>query len=177
VDTNEVGSQKSADQLWRENVFAPNDPCQHINADGTTYSTFYPPASSSTAGGSSGTGWRLPSQSEWASLYRGGSTAGAAANALANTWSIYRLANVSEEGAKGYELKPDGVTTTLFLPANGYRHYITGRLYYSGVNGYYWSGSASGVNASLMYFTNGGTVNPASVLYRGYGYAVRCIKN
>jgi len=25
-----VGSQTSADQLWRENVFAPNDPCQHI---------------------------------------------------------------------------------------------------------------------------------------------------
>jgi len=165
------------DMLWRENAFAPNDPCQHIKNDGNTYSTFYPDASTSTAGGSSGTGWRMPSQSEWASIFRGGTTGAAASTSLANTWSWFQVSNSTTEGAKGFEIKPDGVTTTLLLPASGNRNRTGAILYYQGAVGYYWSGSVISTNAIFLYFNTGGTINPASIDSRGNGFAVRCIKN
>jgi len=167
----------AVDLLWREAAFAPNDPCLHINDDGTTYSTFYPPASpSSTAGGTSGTGWRLPTQDEWTSLYRGKNISGNFSLANANTWSWYRLNPAdANEGAKGYELKPEGVTATLFLPGNGYRNSSSAMLYSLGY-GYYWSSSVLSVNAYNVYFDNG-TVNPVQTSARGRGCAIRCVKN
>jgi len=138
---------------------------------------WYPAASSSTAGGSSGTGWRIPTQGEWAALYRGGSTAGNPAIALANSWVWYNNGNSAiTNGTKGYEIKPDGVTTTLFLPASGTRHGNTAQLYNFGVNGYYWTGSVSGVSAFNLIFTST-NIGPANVSIRGFGYALRCIKN
>ena len=166
-------TQSNADLLWRESAFPSNDPCQHINNDGTTYYTFYPASSDPT---SSSTGWRIPNPSEWASLYRGGAISGSPANAYANTWSWYQFATGTAEGAKGYEIKPDGVTTTLFLPAVGNRNSANAMLYYSGSIGRYWSGSASGVNAVCLSITSAG-VYPAFVTYRGYGFALRCVKN
>ena len=118
----------------------------------------------------------MPSQSEWAILYRGGTTGGSPANALANTWIWYQLNASATEGAKGYEIKPDGVTTTLFLPANGFRERGNARLYSLGAGGFYWSGSTSGVNAFSMPF-NTANITPAGVYGRGYGMAIRCIKN
>jgi len=167
--------QANVDQIWRDNTFPPNDPCQHINADGTTYHTFYPATSSDP--GSSGTDWRLPSQNEWASLYRGTNASGSAALAYANTWKLYQLNPASaNEGANGYEIKPDGVTTTLFLPFNGYRHYSTAALNNSGMSSPYWSSSVSGVIACFLSLSPGG-VSPGNTSYRGYGFALRCVKN
>jgi len=166
----------AVDQLWRQGAFPPNDPCQKIMADGLTYSTFYPTTSSSTAGGASGTGWRLPSQNEWASLYRGGTFSGSRVIALANTWDWYELSSSDMEGAKGMSVKPDGVTTTLFLPANGYRNPATMRLTGHGLYGGYWSASAVGSSAYSLLFSPG-TINSASTNGRGYGFGLRCIKN
>jgi len=172
-------TQSNADMLWRENAFGSNDPCQKVTTTGVVpvgnVAAWYPPASSSTAGGSSGTGWRLPSQSEWASIFRGGSTAGSPDVAMADTWVWYQLSASDTEGAKGYEVKPDGVTTTLFLPASGNRS-SNALLYYSGLNGNYWSGSTSGTNAFYLTF-NSISVTPARASTRGNGFAVRCIKN
>ena len=166
----------AVDQLWRQSAFAPNDPCQKIMADGLAYSTFYPAASSSTAGGTSGTSWRIPSQHEWGSLYRGGTNSGTRDIALANTWDWYQLSSSTSEGAKGMAIKPDGLTTTLFLPANGFRSPSSALLYYQGANGTYWSGSIMGTNAYYLNFFSD-SVSPASSYYRGYGFALRCIKN
>jgi hypothetical protein len=47
--------------------------------------------------------------------------------------------NLAFGTAAGYEIKPDGVTTTLFLPAAGYRGSGNGQLSYPGITGYYWS--------------------------------------
>jgi len=73
-------------------------------------------------------------------------------------------------------VRPDGVTTTLFLPTSGIRSRNDALLTYAGNNGLYWSGSVSGVNAFYLYFNSGG-INPADVNSRGYGFALRCIKN
>jgi len=172
--TNAVNT--AIDQLWRQSAFPANDPCQKINSNGLTYSTFYPAASSSTADGASGTGWRIPTQHEWGSLYRGGTISGNRALALANTWDWYQRITSNTEGTKGMALKPDGVTTTLFLPASGHRSNSNALLYYQGSSGRYWSGSIMGANAYLLGFGSG-TVDPADSYSRGYGFTLRCIKN
>ena len=171
-------TQSNADVLWRENATDNNDPCRKVRKDGTVPSGFvdewYPPTASSAQ--NSGTGWRMPSQSEWALLYRGASVAGSPDIALANTWTWYRLSTAATEGAKGYEVKPDGVTTTLFLPANGYRNGSNANLLGLGSFGYYWSGSVSGINALRVYFSSA-NIYTAYISGRGNGFAVRCIKN
>ena len=172
--TNTVNT--AIDQLWRQSAFAPNDPCQKIMADGVTYSDWYPAASSSTSAGASGTGWRTPTQHEWGSLYRGGTISGGRTIALANTWDWFQQDLSETEGTKGMALKPDGVTTTLFLPASGHRLTSTALLYAQGSSGYYWSSSIMGASAYNLYF-NSGSVHSASSYYRGYGFSLRCIKN
>ena len=171
-------TQSAADMLWRESANDANDPCRKVDATGIVPSgnvaAWYPPTSASAR--NSGTGWRIPSQSEWAMLYRGGSTSGSTAIAMANTWVWYQLSASATEGAKGYELKPDGVTTTLFLPTSGYRTNNNALLSYSAVRGYYWSGSVSGINAYSFYF-NGSNLYVSNVSNRGNGLAIRCIKN
>jgi len=173
-----VGSVSATDLLWQESANNSNDPCRKVDATGVVPSgnvdAWYPPTSSSPR--TSNTGWRLPSQSEWASLFRGGSTAGAPSIAMANTLVWYQISNSVTEGVRGLEFKPDGATTTLFLSANGYRNSSAALLYYTGAAGYYWSGSISGINAFNFVF-NSSNVNPANVSSRGFGFAVRCIKN
>jgi hypothetical protein len=60
---------------------------------------------------------------EWSELYRGGTIVGYADDAEANTWYW------NNNFPRGYELRPDAVTTTLFLPASGYRNNADGLLY------------------------------------------------
>lgn len=173
-------TQNDANLLWRDGTFAANDPCQKVSATGEVPSgnvpEWYPPASSSLEGGSSGTGWRIPSQDEWAMLYRGGTTAGSSSNALANSWVWYELSASPTEGAKGFELRPDGVTTTLFLPVGGSRVFANALLLYNGLNGSYWSSSSSGIEAFELLIAPGG-VSPSTVAARGYGMSLRCIKS
>ncbi|NDV47325.1 hypothetical protein D0T49_09740, partial [Paludibacter sp. 221] len=115
------------------------------------------------------TGWRVPAQGEWSDIFRGGSAPGAKATAVANTWEWHAAAN----GTAGYEVKPDGETTTLFLPAAGYRN-SSGELYNVGSNGRYWSGSVYSYTSFTLHFS-GSNVFPAGLYYRSYGFSVRCI--
>ncbi|NDV46975.1 hypothetical protein D0T49_07935, partial [Paludibacter sp. 221] len=116
------------------------------------------------------TGWRVPAQGEWSDIFRGGSAPGAKTTAVANTWTWHDAAN----GTAGYEIKPDGETTTLFLPAAGYRHHGSGELYSVGSGGYYWSGSLSSTYSLSLTFDDS-LVYPAPNNARGYGFSVRCI--
>ncbi|NDV47875.1 hypothetical protein D0T49_12540, partial [Paludibacter sp. 221] len=137
-------SAPTADMNWRNQKNATYDPC---------------PA-----------GFRIPAQGEWSDIFRGGSAPGAKATAVANTWVWHGAAN----GTAGYEIKPDGETTTLFLPAAGSRSHSDGELSSVGSAGLYWSGSLSSVYSLLLYI-NGGDVYPASPHNRGNGRSVRCI--
>ncbi|MDR1653496.1 MAG: hypothetical protein LBS01_07625, partial [Prevotellaceae bacterium] len=95
---------------------------------------------------------------------------GSPGTAMANTWTWYA------GNGRGLDIKPDGSTVTLHLPASGIRNYSHGRLYYNGANCYYWSTAFSGVNA-CFFLCNSVTVNPAYSVSRGYGGALRCIRN
>jgi uncharacterized protein (TIGR02145 family) len=158
------------DQLWRTGRFAANDPCAKINVDGLTYATYYPPAAASGGNTGADTNWRTPAQDEWGNLYKGGTISGSPATATANTW-VWNNTN-----GRGYEIRPDGVTTTMFLPASGYRNNGNGLLYYQGASGYYWSISIISTSAYYLNF-NSGDVSPASSRHRANGFALRCIKN
>ncbi|MDR2005366.1 MAG: fibrobacter succinogenes major paralogous domain-containing protein, partial [Prevotella sp.] len=116
------------------------------------------------------TNWRTPSQDEWGNLYKGGTVSGSPSTATANTW-VWNSTN-----GRGYEIRPDGATTTLFLPASGHRHNGNGLLYGQGASGHYWSISVIGANAYYLHF-NSGNVYPANSGNRAFGFALRCIKN
>ncbi|NDV47650.1 hypothetical protein D0T49_11390 [Paludibacter sp. 221] len=140
----DVSKAPTADLNWRNQKNGTYDPCP--------------------------VGWRVPAQSEWGSIFCGGSTPGASGTAVANTWVWHDAAN----GTAGYEVKPDGETTTLFLPVAGLRYTGNGELYYVGATGYYWSDSLSGTY-SLTLNVNGSNVYPAGIEGRAYGFSVRCI--
>jgi uncharacterized protein (TIGR02145 family) len=108
-------------------------------------------------------GWRIPTSDEWGSIYREGSSYGRPAAATANTWTW----------SKGYLLKPDGVTTTLFLPAAGHR-FATGPLGYISGNGQYWCSPSASSYAFFLHINNI-AVNPAISYPRAGGSSVRCI--
>ena len=115
-------------------------------------------------------GWRVPTQSEWVSIFNGGTTSGAPSTATANDW----LWNGT--GMPGYLIKPKGATVyTLFLPAAGQRLYNNGALYLPGSNGYYWSSSASGTYSGYVLNFNGTSVYPGVSNGRASGFSVRCV--
>ena len=174
------GTQNNADILWRTTRFISNDPCTKVKADGS-YETFWLTGSTPLPAGTplpdGNTGWRLPIQDEWGSIYRGGALTGSKEIALANTWKwYYSGGNTVSNGVKGYEIQPENATTTLFLPASGQRNGSNGNFYYAGNAGYYWSATISGIN-SLSLSINSTTVNPANSANRANGFAIRCIKN
>jgi uncharacterized protein (TIGR02145 family) len=178
---NPATEQATLDRLWQTYRFIPNDPCAHYKTDGSYQPFWYTDTSGNTACTAAGTNWRLPTQEEWAAIYRGTTVAGRSDAATANTWSwrgSYSYsggkANVTRSG--GYEIKPDGKTSTLFLPANGYRYGGTGVTNYQGTLGYYWSSSVTDVSAYHLNFNNA-TIRPGNAYDRAYGMAIRCIKN
>jgi hypothetical protein len=181
-------NQTALDQLWRTTRFVQHDPCAHYKTDGT-YQEFWnettpktTPNNSSAACTDAGTNWRTPTQEEWGAIYRGGTVSGTYGSAAANTWFRHYTSNYPGNGklnitkSLGYEIRPDGKTATLFLPASGYRGSSNGSLYYQGTYGYYWSSSVTGTSAYNLIFTSG-SVYPANSGSRAGGFALRCIKN
>ncbi len=173
-------AQATSDMLWRTGRFVQNDPCAHYKDDGS-YQEFWHEGTDQQNNGyaacsDAGTAWRTPAQDEWGNLYKGGTISGSPSTATANTWSWYGGTSTPINSSRGYEVKPDGATTTLFLPASGYRSNGNGLLYYQGAYGYYWSVSIISTNAYNLNF-NSGNVNPANSNNRANGFALRCIKN
>ncbi|NDV97290.1 hypothetical protein D0T84_20640 [Dysgonomonas sp. 521] len=173
-------SSASADAMWKSGRFVQNDPCAHYKIDGNYQEFWYdgePDATSypdREACQDTGTFWRTPTQGEWASIYRGGTVPGSSSNAMANTWIWHE--GTTTNYSPGYEIKPDGITTTLFLPANGNRSGNDGLLYNQGTEGYYWTVTANSTNAYHLFFDRG-TIAPANSANRSTGIAIRCIRN
>ncbi len=175
--------QNTLNALWRAGRFVHNDPCAHFKENGDMQEFWHEGADlqedDSQACVDAGTAWRTPQQEEWGAIYKGGGISGTSATATANTWEYYRKqgGNTGLTLTRGFEIKPDGVTTTLFLPASGLRDVAGGALLYrQGVNGFYWSTGTVGTNSYNMNFS-GGTVNNAHANLRAYGFALRCIKH
>jgi len=115
-------------------------------------------------------GWRVPTQEEWGSIFRGGTAFGAPGTATANTWTW------NSSGTAGYKISPDnGVTYTMFLPTTGYRGSTNGSLDIVGTYGYYWSSTVNGANIYYLDFFSS-TVRPNTINCRAYGRSVRCVR-
>jgi uncharacterized protein (TIGR02145 family) len=182
----------SVNDLWRSGRYRANDPCAHYKSDGT-YSDYWNLTDQSTTTPACidpNTGWRLPSQSEWGEIYKGGLLSGTPQIATANTWrwldgnriSVrpgFKDSNNTTEYkyslAGGHRILPDNETVTLFLPAGALRN-NSGRFQLVGTNCSYWSSSYTGTAAYLL-FAGAYSVFPGNVYNRTYGAAIRCIKN
>jgi uncharacterized protein (TIGR02145 family) len=182
-------AQAAADQLWRSGTVY-EDPCTRFRPVDSGYQDSWHTGEDGKSAGidaciNPGGGWRTPSQAEWSDIYRGGSYTGSPAVATANSWKFISL-NVPKDRpgynkymlAGGYQIQPDNVTTTLFLPASGRRHTNDGTLSYPGIAAQYWSSTAiaSSANSYNLYFT-GSSILPNFSSARTYGFALRCIKN
>jgi len=109
-------------------------------------------------------GWRIPTEGEWSTIFDSQATHNVPAAATSNTWNW----------ASGYEIKPDGITTTLFLPAAGSRYYSNGAIYNVGTHGYYWSSTTASSMAYYLGFT-ASRVSPSMQYRRANGFSVRCV--
>ncbi|NDV97288.1 hypothetical protein D0T84_20630 [Dysgonomonas sp. 521] len=169
----------TANLLWRTGRFEQNDPCAHYKEDGT-YRKFWAKSASDgdvcTYNKDEDTGWRLPSQDEWASIYKDGTVQGSLNNATANSWSFYNGTKINIKYSSGVEIKPDTEETTLFIPFSGHRSGENGNLYYQGSLGLYWTSSITGTTSYRINIGNG-SVNTANAFDRSYGFAVRCVKD
>jgi uncharacterized protein (TIGR02145 family) len=160
-----------ADLLWHNGRYIPNDPCTHIQSNGTYASGWYTTVTAATCA-DPGTNWRTPTSGEWSSIYRNSPLSGSPGTATANTWSWYSGNN------KGQEIKPDGTQTTLFLPACGGR-LADGSYYNRGSIGSYWSTTCTS-NSTYAYRMNfnGNSIDTAYPnSFRANGFAIRCIAN
>jgi uncharacterized protein (TIGR02145 family) len=127
---------------WNGTIKAVNDPC--------------PP------------GWKVPSQTQWNSIFRVGDSPGAPSKASANTWTW------NSSGTPGFK-----VGDALFLPAGGYRDKNSAAtLKYVGTMGRYWSSTwanSSLGNGYLVEFKKS-SVDPANHGYVARGGSVRCVE-
>ena len=107
-------------------------------------------------------GWRVPTQEEWASIFDAAS---------GNSWTW------NSTGTPGLKISSDGdLTTSLFLPAAGNRHYYDGTTFNNvGANGYYWSSTTSASGAYGLYFTSSNR-NPSYSMQRANGLSCRCVE-
>ena len=111
-------------------------------------------------------GWNIPTADEWSSIFDAQQTHNAPDAAIANTWTYISY---------GFLLKPDGITTSLFLPCAGLRN-INGNVVNESYGGHYWSSTPTGSHASQLILSPDrvGATRPCR---RGYGNSVRCKKD
>jgi uncharacterized protein (TIGR02145 family) len=105
------------------------------------------------------TGWKVPSQAQWQSIFHATANGVAPGTATANTWTW---------ATNGYR-----VNTALFLPAGGIR-VITGSLSGVGSTGFYWSSTVVNTASYTLNFLSS-TVSPAATYSRVVGMSVRCV--
>jgi len=109
------------------------------------------------------TGFRVPSQAEWAAV---------------NTYNTVSRTGTFTLGTTEYgsalHYGPDESTKSLTLPAAGSRNSTNGALRNRGLLGYYWSSTELGSNAYSLLFSIS-NVLPANDNYRSDGFSVRCI--
>jgi uncharacterized protein (TIGR02145 family) len=111
-------------------------------------------------------GWRVPSSAEWGTIYRGGGQYGTPDEATSNVWAW-------SDSPRGYKIQPNGSTTTLFLPAAGFR-YNNETVSNVGTGGTYWSSTTASSGAYYLDFYSI-RVSPEASHNRAYGRSVRCL--
>jgi uncharacterized protein (TIGR02145 family) len=115
-------------------------------------------------------GWRIPTSSDWGSIYTESGSYGSPAQATANKWTW--KTGTSTTGT-GYKIQPDGATTTLYIPAAGYKSGI-GAITQTGTNGFYWAATSTSTGAFTLQIART-RISPAHSAYRALGASVRCV--
>ena len=112
-------------------------------------------------------GWRVPTSTDWSSIFGGIPTGDIPSSATANTWTWTTV-----NGGSGYK-----IGNALYLPAAGYRYYNTGSLgNIGGSGGSYCASTPPNNNTSVYYFGfTSSNVYTASINYRASGRSVRCV--
>jgi uncharacterized protein (TIGR02145 family) len=107
-------------------------------------------------------GWRVPTRTEWVSVYTG----------VTGNWS-----NAGPFVDDGNFLSGKKVGIGLYLPAAGGRRHIDGSLFERGYSGYYWSSTQSQHNNIYSYYLvfSNSHVLPDYFYSKAYGYSVRCV--
>jgi uncharacterized protein (TIGR02145 family) len=116
-------------------------------------------------------GWKVPSQSQWGSIFWGGATN------TAISWDAVGAANTITKvfDTDGTTFRGCKVGDALFLPAAGYRK-DDGSLSVVGSNGYYWTSTwDSNINSYFLYFHKD-AIDQGHSAYRVHGFSVRCVK-
>jgi hypothetical protein len=107
-----------------------------------------------------GSTWRVPTVEEWSQI------------ADNNTW-VWKIGGT---GTGGYEIKTaPGETTSLFLPANGYRHPNDGAFRNLNSQTRYWASSTPGNTSAYNVTGNSSSYNAKQGTVRGYALGVRCV--
>jgi len=109
-------------------------------------------------------GWHVPTADDWGNIYRSGATWGSPSLSSANDWVWV---------TNGFAIRPDGRTTTLFLPAAGARYGGTGTFAAVGTYGDYWTSTTVSSFAYYMVFART-KVLPLLQTNRAYGHSLRC---
>ncbi|GHV22684.1 hypothetical protein FACS189428_5120 [Clostridia bacterium] len=117
-------------------------------------------------------GWHVPSGSAYAAISNGTDDALDVGKQVANTWTP--TGNWASGGTGGMHVKPDGYTTTLYLPAAGVRVSSTGLLLGQGLYADYWTSTASGV-FSRNFSSHWDQIYSVASGQRANGLSVRCI--
>jgi uncharacterized protein (TIGR02145 family) len=146
-------------------------------------------------------GFRVPSQAEWASIVAGVGAGGSSSPTLTtqtpanskiflgvNKWQWVDGSSTPPSNTPGFLIYPPKTgaysnpledadyqtTPTLFLPVAGYRYNNDGQLLGAGTYGYYRSSTVNGANAYSTGFVSG-SVSPVGYFNRAYGFSVRCL--
>lgn len=98
------------------------------------------------------TGWRLPTRSEWVLI-------------------------CEEFGQKDGQLDLKTLHKNLNMDHAGFIDGDDGLLYYRTTGGYWWSATRSSTTSANILYTNTSNVFPQNSYYRGYGFAVRLVRD
>ncbi len=115
-------------------------------------------------------GWKVPSASQWMSIFRGTTASGGYGTATANKWTPLGTFSTSTSNTGGGYMVGDN----LFLPAGGYRAGVSSYSHV-GSSGYYWSSTIYNSTYSYSLAFSSSNVLPAANDYRNLGRAVRCV--
>jgi uncharacterized protein (TIGR02145 family) len=104
-------------------------------------------------------GWRVPTYAEWNAV-------------ITYNTTVRPTGLIPATGTDGLHIRPDGVNTTLFLPATGSRAF-DGTYYMIGTTTAFWSSTPTGEQSWFVEINSGTIVFRTGT--RSFGYPIRCI--
>jgi uncharacterized protein (TIGR02145 family) len=114
------------------------------------------------------TGWRMPTNNDWATLESSlGGAAVAGGKMKVTGTTIWASPNTGADNSSGFS-----------AVSSGFRYYGNGLYYYTTAHGYYWSlTEVSSAEAGVRLIYNNSAAIDNFNAPKTYGFAVRCIKN